>query len=151
MTFRRRSRSRFLLAFVLALAAGCDRIPMDPEDTLERVRSSRQFRVGLVAGSDRSTAGAHLGRIAAATGASPVVETGSTEALLVRLEKGTFDLVIGEFDYSSPWSHRVTFVPTLAKPAGSEESIVTGVAARNGENGWIRLVHEQATGAGARR
>ena len=92
-----------------------------------------------------------LGRIAAATGASPVVETGSTEALLLRLEKGTLDLVIGEFDFSSPWSHRVTFVPTLAKPAGSEESIVTGVAARNGENGWIRLVHEQATGAGARR
>ena len=54
MTFHRRSRLRFLLAFVLALTASCDGIPMDPEDTLERVRSSRPFRVGQVAGSDRS-------------------------------------------------------------------------------------------------
>jgi ABC-type amino acid transport substrate-binding protein len=134
----------FLLATAL-LTLGCDAIPSDPDDTLERVRGERLFRVGLIASHaalpDR--AADLLRRLSRATGARAAVEPGSAESLLARLEEGGLDLVLGEFAEKSPWAAKVT----LSDPIGPAGPIVLAAAARNGENAWIALVHREARAA----
>ena len=70
----------------------------------------------------------------------------SLERLLTALEEGELDLVVGEVEHASPWSKRVTLVkPPLAttqvKPAPELQMVAI---ARNGENGWIELLHHEA-------
>lgn len=130
------------------LLAGCDSIPADADGTLERVRGERRYRVGLIAtldglAPDRS--GALLSRLSKATGARAAIEPGAAEPLLTRLEEGGLDLVIGEFAEKSPWSARVA----LTEPIATRGGIVLLAAARNGENGWISLVHREARAAAA--
>jgi len=135
----------FLLAAAL-LASGCDAIPADPDGTLERIRSERLFRVGLIASDAPAPDGAAvlLRRLSLATGAKAAVERGPAEALLTKLEDGGLDLVLGEFAEKSPWAAQVT----LTDPIGPAGAIILAAAARNGENAWIALVHREARAAG---
>jgi ABC-type amino acid transport substrate-binding protein len=134
----------FLLTSAL-LAVGCDSIPADPDGTLERIRSERKFKVGLIASHapppDR--AADLLRRLSRATGAEAAVERGPAEALLTRLEDGSLDLVLGEFAEKSPWAAQVT----LTEPIGPKGATILAAAARNGENAWIALVHREASAA----
>lgn len=147
----RRHGMRSLIMSVLLLTSGCSGVPADPDGTLDRVRGERTFRVGLIAnGTGRSgKEAAFLRRVSDAADASPLLEIGATEALLSKLEDGEVDLVIGEFDSSTPWSTRVTFVPPLTKLAEEEHRSVVSAAAKNGENAWITLLHKQADIFGA--
>lgn len=136
-------RSLFLLASLLT--GGCDSIPADPDGTLERVRAERLFRVGLIASHAPSNdaVGDLLRRLSRATGARAVLERGSAEALLARLEEGGLDLVLGEFAEPSPWAAQVT----LSEPLAADGPTILAAAARNGENAWISLVHREARAA----
>ena len=135
-----------------ALLAGCGDMPRDPDGTLERVRASRIIRVGTVTGAEQAdlvVAKQILSRISAQTSAAPDIVGGTLETLLLRLEAGQLDLVIGgRFDKNSPWSTRVAFGPPFRRHAESENVTASHVVARNGENAWITLV-ERATRAGA--
>lgn len=141
------TRLLFLLALLFASSA-CDSIPKDPEGTLQRVRDTDVFRVGLIAsGLDhgaRSEELALIERVAAASGARAEIETDAAERLLMRMEEGEFDLVVGEFLADSPWRRRVHMLQPLDRSRlNGIEVQVTG-AARQGENAWIMLLEREA-------
>jgi hypothetical protein len=136
----------------LTLAA-CDRLPMDPDSTLDRVRSERRFRVGLIATGNAPIAAAEpqrrfLARVARTTGAQPQVETGASEPLLLDLEEGALDLVIGPLSSESPWVDRVALLEPLGAAPGRHKAVVTPIA-RNGENRWIMLLEREARAVAA--
>ena len=130
---------------LLLLLAACGPIPRDPEGTLERVRRTHVIRVGVVEGDRVAAWRPLLGRVAAATGSAPRMETGALEPLLVRLEQGELDLVVGgAFAEDTPWLARVTLGPVLRRDRG----IAHHVVARNGENAWIMLIERNARALG---
>ena len=140
-----------LLIGVLAVAtAGCAEIPIDPEGTLKRVRAEGVFRVGIIAPGphpgDHHRQQRLISEVARSTGARPLVGTGSAEHLLTAVEKGDLDLVIGALAQDSPWSKHVTLLPPLRTPAEDQSKSIPTLhaVARNGENGWIALLHRHA-------
>lgn len=144
---------KWRLAFCAALAlAGCDRLPRDPDNTLDRVRAERHFRVGLIATGDTPIATEaeplFLGRVARATGATPLVKKGASEPLLLELENGQLDLVIGPLSPESPWLGRVTILRPLDESLAPQHLLMTA-AARNGENRWIMLLEREARAVAA--
>lgn len=147
---------KWRLAFGAALAlAGCDRLPRDPDGTLDRVRAERRFRVGLIADGEAAIgevrARALVARVAGATGATPVVKEGASEPLLLDLEDGRLDLVIGLLSPDSPWLGRVALLRPIGETVAPQHLLLTP-AARNGENRWIMLLEREAgaTAAGER-
>jgi hypothetical protein len=140
----------FLCAASALLAGGCSDIPNDTRGTFDRVKSERQFRVGVIASRSgiAEPNRALVARVAAATGARPVVETDAAEPLLVRLGEGELDLVVGEFERKGPWSTHVHMLPSLASRRIAGQEIVTAAAASNGENRWIMLVDREARALG---
>jgi hypothetical protein len=139
---------RALLLAALALSSGCDALPRDQAGTLERVRDYRVLRVGVVASGEapahQDKLAALVARVAATAGARPELHPDAAEPLLLQLEEGEVDLVVGEFDRSSPWYHRVHLLPPLAKEERAGSTIETTAAAPNGENAWIMLVEREA-------
>ena len=127
--------------------AGCDRLPQDPDGTLDRVRAERQFRVGLIATGDtaigREEAAAFLSRVAAATGAAPVVKEGASEPLLLDLKGGELDLIVGPLSPESPWLGKVTLLRPIGESLAPQHLLLTPIA-RNGENRWIMLLEREA-------
>lgn len=134
---------RWLAPILAALAAACGPLPRDPENTLDRVRAERAFRVGLVAGRAGSAGDRVVAAVARATGARPVAREGQLEPLLLALEAGRLDLVVGgRFDPDTPWATRVALgTPLDRRDADGTQAFV---AARNGENAWIILVDRAA-------
>lgn len=130
---------------LIILAGGCKQFPRDPEGTLKRVEDTDMVRVGLVASHKARPMAERqfIDEVAKAAGARAAIEVGPAEAVLDRLEEGQLDLVVGEFHPTSPWSARVTFIPDLTKLEDRKRTI-TAAAARNGENGWITLLHRHA-------
>jgi hypothetical protein len=143
------SMSRRIIIAVLAavLTPGCSNFPRDPEQTLERVRATKQIQVGVVAGGsagDDALAQALLKRLEQETRASSQVAAGETEPLLARLEEGDLDLVIGHFKAKSPWTKQVTLGPPLRRHGSGKREVVLAPVMANGENAWIALVERQA-------
>jgi hypothetical protein len=139
---------KWRLAFCAALTlAACDRLPMDPDGTLDRVRAERRFRVGLIAtgdfpvGAERQAA--FLARVARATGATPLLKKGASEPLLIELEEGGLDLVVGPLAPESPWVGRVALLEPIAETGEPQPLALTAIA-RNGENRWIMLLEAEA-------
>lgn len=137
-------------AWILLLAlAGCADLPRDPDGTLDRVKGEHRVRIGLVDGGAETAWRGVVEQIAASTGARPVVRHGMVEPLLLDLEAGDLDLVVGaRFDRETPWVSRVSLGPPLAAMEGDRPT-AEHVVARNGENAWIMLV-ERAVRAEAR-
>jgi ABC-type amino acid transport substrate-binding protein len=138
---------RLPLMTAILLLSGCGPIPQDPEDTLDRIRAERTFRVGMIA-SQAAPAGFDrqrllLRRMARATGASPSVEHGAAEPLLMKLEEGELDLVLGELAPASPWGKRVTILPPLGEQVSRDGHVHVVAIARNGENAWISLLYRE--------
>ena len=142
--------SRMLGALVLAGAVGCAELPKDAEGTLDRVRAEGLFRVGIVAsGADpgqRHQQHQMIRGVVAATAARAAISMGPSERLLVQLEQGEIDLVLGALAPDSPWSKRVTLLPPLEQPAEGDaaRAPVLHAAARNGENAWIKILYREA-------
>lgn len=136
-------KSGFLAFLILGLAA-CSEIPKDSEGSLEQIRDAGRFRVGLIAGSED---GEGRGRrlieaVAAEVGATPQLSAGAAEHLLTQLEDGELDLVVGTMARKSPWALKVHATKPLS-PAAEEAPTSLVALARNGENGWISLLHRQ--------
>ena len=138
----------FILSLALLALSACGDFPKDPRSTLERVRSEHSFRVGLVpsAGTEDPdpTSAKLLAAIGSVAHASPKIARGETEVLLTALEQGHLDLVIGRFEKKSPWATRVTFGPPLQTHRQGQSELMLKPVMRNGENGWIALVEQQA-------
>ncbi|MBV8687116.1 MAG: hypothetical protein JOZ90_01100 [Alphaproteobacteria bacterium] len=143
---------RLLLGCLGLSLAGCDSLPRDPDHTLERVRSEKLIRVGVIAdggeGPGLGAASAFLGRVARATGARPALRRGASEALLLDLEAGKLDLVLGTVSPDSPWAAEVAILHPLAESAAPQHLLVSPIA-RNGENRWIMLLEREADSAAA--
>ena len=136
-----------LIAFTVLLA-GCDSYPRDIEGTTKRVESEKVIRVGLVAGDveqrNRRLIRLYLQRLASATGATPQIITGAQEPMLVRLEDGRLDLVIGVVAADSPWVADVALVEPLSEHDLAGRTVGLSPIARNGENRWIMLLEREA-------
>jgi hypothetical protein len=132
------------LAAILVLGA-CGNYPRDPEDTLNLVRQNNTFRVGLIARGDAQSDKTNelIQRVAQATGARPVARSGDAEPLLLDLEEGKLDLVVGTFDEKTPWDTRVTVGPALERRLVGKTRQQLAPAMRNGENAWIALIERQ--------
>lgn len=144
---------KWRLAFCAALAlAACDRLPQDPDGTLDRVKAERRFRVGLIAtggapiGAQQESA--FLNRVARATGAAPVLKQGATEPLLLELENGGLDLVVGPLSPESPWVGKVALIRPIGETLEPQHLLLTPIA-RNGENRWIMLLEREASAVAA--
>lgn len=136
------------LLLALSALGACGDFPRDQSSTLERLRQEKVVRVGIIASAAPS---AHVPRLralversAAAAGARPLVLEEAAEPLLLMLEAGEVDLVVGEFDRSSPWYSRVHLLPPLAHEQRGESKVEATAAARNGENAWIMLLEREA-------
>lgn len=140
--------------FALALlSVSCADFPRDPEGTLERVRGEGSFRVGLVAPLAPDGAAEvpkFLAGVSRATAARPHLTTGDAEPLLLKLEEGELDLVIGRFDKKSPWATKVEIGPALSSAKQGKATVELAPAMRVGENAWIALVEGEARNVGAR-
>ncbi len=139
---------RAALCLMLLAAASCGDFPRDSEDTLKRVRAEGVFRVGLVAPlGDRdmdAEAAALLDRVGKAAGAAPRLERGDAEPLLLRLQEGDLQLVIGRFEAKSPWAKLVSFSPPLRREMQGKNELHLVATMQNGENAWIGLVEREA-------
>jgi len=140
-------KSLALLLFLSASIAGCGSVPRDPDGTLERVRSTHGFRVGLIADAGGpagdSEVAAFIAGVSRATGARPIVRRGASEPLLLDLEAGRLDLVLGPISPKSPWADEVAILRPIAEPVAPQHLVVTPIA-RNGENRWIMLLEREA-------
>lgn len=133
-------------------AGGCADFPKDSAGTLDRARGGA-FTVGWT-GAARGDP--HLRRLvtrlAERLHARPAAVSGPAEPLLMRLEEGEVDLVVGVFDKKSPWRDRVTFSRPLATEKAGGGELQAVAATRNGEHAWSmevdRTVNE-LTGAGS--
>lgn len=134
-----------ILAGACLLLTACGTMPRDPDGTLDRVRAERSFRVGVIAGGGAPAADAmqraFIARLAASTGARPAFVAGAAEPLLLQLEAGELDLVVGALAADTPWIARVALLEPLAEPA-SGQAPANSVAARNGENAWIMQLEQ---------
>jgi len=148
---------KYLLCLPMLMLASCQNYPRDVAGTLERVRGERVVRVGLVAGEaetrDRAKIETYLDRVSRMTGARPVVTRGAAEPLLLRLDQGALDLVIGDMSEGSPWVADVMVVEPISETMLGKDRVLLSPIARNGENRWImlleRAVRDGAGGAGA--
>lgn len=131
----------------IMLLAGCSDYPRDIEGTLDRVAARGTIAVGIIAGADdaadRPKIDAYLARVARAAKAQPRLTTGAAEPLLLRLESGDLDLVIGEISSDTPWKTDVAVIePITTRPQGDAELALSPIA-RNGENRWIMLLERE--------
>ncbi len=134
---------RFVLALLLLLTGGCDLLPRDTAETSERIAAQRAIRVGVVtpigAEGDR-----FLDALARDTSARVERRTESLEPLLVALEHGELDLVVGRFAHDSSWRERVALTPPLDGVKDGDRPLAVHAAARNGENRWIMRLERLA-------
>jgi hypothetical protein len=133
---------------VLALT-GCTSLPRDPDGTLERVRAEGKVRVGVMTTPEASfgaAPAAFVERVARATGAKPEIRQGASEPLLLDLEGGRLDLVLGAVAPDSPWASEVAMLRPIAERTDGNHILLTPIA-KNGENAWIMLLDREARAA----
>ena len=141
-------RRLVLLTALLAalLTAACGSVPADPERTLERVTGG-VLRVGVspnpphteVGGSEPEGAEVALVRDFAASLPAEIEWTvGGEEMLILALDHGDLDLVIGGLTADTPWTEHAAITKPYAEatdPAGDKVKLV--MAARLGENAFL--------------
>ncbi len=146
---RKRERAIWALPLLFALIA-CDGFPRDTEDSSARIAADG-MRVGWVSGDEaRPELRALVGRLDQGAGRQAGVRTGSAEALLMGLEAGELDLVVGRFDAKSPWAKRVTFSQPLQTAPIAGEELQSVAATRNGEHAWAMTVDKAVAATGGR-
>ena len=131
------------LAVPLLLAA-CDDYPRDIEGTSDAVAARHRLRVGVIAGPaafpDRQVT--FIAALERKTGAKASVVTGSAEPLLLALDRGELDLVIGELSKETPWVADVAVIEPLATRRVADDTITLSPVARYGERRWVMTLEE---------
>jgi len=134
--------------------AGCGNLPKDPEGTLDRIRREHVIRVGRVQGGSTTDAADWrrvLKRLEASTEAKPILQSGMLEPLLLDLEAGKLDAVVGgRFDEKTPWKTRVSLGRPIRMIETSTGKTASHIVVRNGENAWIMMVQRETKAAGGR-
>ncbi len=140
---------RLLLLALLAglLLSGCTRFPADPDGTLDRVTGGT-LRVGvspnppeteLGSGTEPGGTEIALVRDFAATMPAQVEWTvGGEEMLVLALERGELDLVVGGLTADTPWVEQAAISIPYAEttdPTGDRVQLV--LAAPPGENAFL--------------
>ncbi|WP_260929182.1 hypothetical protein [Novosphingobium sp. 9] len=148
------NKYRFNMKWAMLVTAfllpGCEALPRDPENTSQRIAHERQFKVGMVAGTERRKEGQQLiGEISKRIYAHPSIAVGTAEDLLQRVSDGNLDLVLGEFTKASPWKTEVAFGPPLRASGPKSDPLELKAAMRNGENRWIMLVERASRAVSA--
>lgn len=139
---------QLLFPILIALLAGCDNLPRDPEGSLQRIRQERHFTIGFSGASPEEPMTRRLlAQVERQAGARAVVRQGEGEALLHALSEGQIDLVIGRFTKDSPWQTDIAFAPPLARTTVGGEEIDYKAAVRDGENRWLMLVERASRAA----
>lgn len=127
----------FVLLLMLALLAGCDGFPRDPEKSLERIREHGVLRVGaifnspwVVPGENDQLSGAEgdlLHGFATHLGVELDVAWGGNEELFEALIHNELDIIAGGFSAENPWLEQSGFTnpyyvsrALVAMPPGSE-------------------------------
>lgn len=126
------------LAIPLFLGA-CADYPRDLEGTSAAIDSRKTIRIGIVAGptGDAALRQTFIAELARITGARPLPVVGSAEPLLLDLNNGKLDLVIGEFAKNTPWIDEVAVIEPIASRMVDNDEIDLVPIARNGENRWV--------------
>jgi ABC-type amino acid transport substrate-binding protein len=128
------------LAATLVFLSACE-LPRDPEGTLERIEGG-VMRVGVTEnapwtvfeGEEPGGVEVELVReLARDLGAEAELLEGSESDVLMLLEEGALDLVIGGFTEDDPWSSRVSFTQPYVS-VGEDRHVM---AVPHGENAWI--------------
>ena len=140
------------------LVAGCTSLPADPEGTLDRVTGGT-IRVGVSPnppwtevgpGAEPSGTEVTLVRDFAATLPAQVAWTvGGEEALIMALERGDLDLVVGGLTADTPWTEHAAISKPYAEatdPAGDRIELV--LAAPPGENAFLLRLERFLRGRG---
>lgn len=138
---------RIKIVAAMLLLAGCTALPWDPEGTLDRVRGTKVLRSGVIAtgnGAPDASLRRFLNLVADNTESRPEILTGSMETLLPMVEKGTLDIVVGRVAPDTPWTTRVTILPSPQEMKTGNGEPARAAVVRNGENAWIMLIHRHA-------
>jgi len=143
-----RGRFALLLLLVTVTVAGCGlTIPTDPDGTLDRVQDGT-LRVGVSLSAPWTTAGSHsepegievdLARtFAGSLGAQVEWSVAGEEALVLAMENGDLDLIIGGLTSTSAWADKVALTMpyrTTTDDTGKKHDHVMAVPM--GENAFL--------------
>lgn len=132
----------------ILLLGGCAELPRDAAGTLDRVRAEQRFTVGYAQAADRAAAAPLIVEVERRTGARAVAFIGPVERLLTEVEEGRMTMLVAQFRDDSPWQAKVAFGPSLAVAHAGTRAHHLRPAVRNGENGWVSLVHHAALAVG---
>lgn len=130
-----------LACCALLAITSCDPFPRDPNDTTQHIMTSGQFHAAVVESENEVEARDFIAHIEKAAGATAVIETGDASQLLHQLVLGDLDVVAGPFALDSPWKDEVDFNEDPHHRGLPEDTVVTRVATRKGENRWFILVN----------
>lgn len=134
------------VAVVLALTGCSQKIPLDPEGTLDRV-SNDTLRIGLspheelveIEGTSYRGSEVELAKnFAQSIGAKPEFIVGGEESLVKKLEADQVDLVVGGISSKTPWSKMVGMTRPYTQvidEKGKKEKLVLLVPP--GENAFL--------------
>ena len=135
------------VALTVLLTAACGSFPADPEDTLQRVTGGI-LRVGVspnpphteVRGSAEPN-GSEVTLVRDFAGTLPAeIEwtVGGEEMLILALERGDLDLVVGGLTADTPWTEHAAITKPYAEATDPEgEKVELVMAARPGENAFL--------------
>lgn len=135
---------------ILALGLSACGLPRDIERTTDAIETGKIIRVGLVgssediSGEDDQLIHRLIARLEGRTGAHAKISRSASEPLLLDLEGGEIDIVIGTFAAKTPWMQRVSFAPALANRSRGRGTLELKAAGRNGESRWVSLIERES-------
>lgn len=132
----------------LLLLSGCDALPRDVAGTTDRVTAGT-IRVGVDAPLT-SEGTRFLDALKAESGATPILRTGSLEALIDELNRGALDVIVAPVRSDALLAGEVALGPPLDGSGEGDKTVAVRALARNGEHRWIMTMERASRRAGAR-
>ena len=135
--------SILLVAVLPSFIPSCDSLPRDQAGTFDRIKTTREIRVGLIEqepfvktvnGEPAGVEVEIIKRFAAGIGAKPVWTHGGEERMMKSLERFELDMVAGGLTKATPWIKHVGITA-----AYREEQIF---AVAPGENELVRRLDD---------
>lgn len=146
---------------LVTLLSGCGAsFPADPDDSLQRIRSSGELRVGVSPHPPftvvpSSTEGVPTGSevdlvrsFASALGAEPVWTVDGEEHLVELMKDGDLDIIIGGLTDESPWSDDVALTRPYLEATEDGQTVSYVMATTMGENALLTALERQLIGPG---
>lgn len=145
---------------LVILLSGCGAsFPADPDDSLQRVRSSGELRVGVSphppftvapTTADGAPTGSEVDLVrsfAAAQGAEPVWTVDGEEQLVELVKDDELDIIIGGLTDDSPWSDYVALTRPYRETTEDGRSVSHVMATNMGENALLTALERHLIGS----